>query len=150
MKTAFGLLAIVFSVSIAFSQSTPSISPIKEGIRVSKQFGEVQDTTNGIVRKHNGIDFTTVDGTPVLATGDGSVVQAAKVDKYGLMIKLTHTKDLQTVYAHLSKLNVKKGDHVKCGQVIGYSGHSGKSTFPHLHYEVLISGKNVDPIAYIQ
>ena len=91
------------------------------------------------VRKmHTGTDFSLPTGTPVYSTGDGEVVYTKnKFSGYGKHIKIKHGFGYQTLYAHLSEFSVKPGQKVKRGQIIGYSGNTGGSTAPHLHYEVV-------------
>lgn len=101
-------------------------------------------------KRHSGIDMAAPTGTPVYATADGAVSRADRSRTYGLVIYLEHGADLQTRYAHLSKLLVADGQSVKKGDVIGYVGSTGRSTGPHLHYEVRVDGVAVNPIPYMK
>jgi murein DD-endopeptidase MepM/ murein hydrolase activator NlpD len=100
-------------------------------------------------RFHHGMDFTAPRGTPIHATGDG-VVRAVKRSGrgYGNSVKIDHGYGYQTMYAHMQKYIVKKGQKIKRGDIIGFVGNSGLSTAPHLHYEVYKNGKKVNPINY--
>jgi len=102
------------------------------------------------VRKmHWGTDVSLPIGSPVYATGDGEIIATfTRFNGYGKYIKINHGFGYQTLYAHLSQFLVKPGQKVKRGQVIGYSGNSGASTGPHLHYEVIENGKKVNPVNY--
>jgi len=128
----------------------PAIQPVKNKDlkRIASGFGRRFHPILKIWRPHNGIDFTANVGTPVYATGDGKVVYAGRGNGFGIHIKIDHGFGYQTVYAHLSKMNVKKGQTVKRGQIIGYTGNTGLSAGPHLHYEVHYKGKPVNPVYY--
>jgi murein DD-endopeptidase MepM/ murein hydrolase activator NlpD len=97
---------------------------------------------------HAGVDFAAPTGTPILAAGAGKVSMAGPNGGYGLYVKLQHTSDVATAYAHLSRLGpgIKPGVAVRQGQVIGFVGSSGLSTGPHLHYEFHRAGKQVNPL----
>lgn len=100
-------------------------------------------------RMHTGLDFNARIGTPVIATGDGEIVTNAHGEGgYGICVNINHGHGFVTKYAHLSKMLVKPGQKVKRGQVIAYSGNTGYSTGPHLHYEVIKNGVKIDPINY--
>lgn len=126
----------------------PSIWPI-EGI-VTSSFGEREDPFNGEGAFHAGIDISAPYGTPIRATADGDVSSAAMGAGYGREIRLDHGHDLSTVYGHLSAIAVLPGQHVIRGQVIGYVGQSGRSTGPHLHYEVRVHNVPVNPHKYLR
>ena len=97
---------------------------------------------------HRGVDFAARRGTPLQAAGDGVVVAAGRNGAYGKYIRIRHRGQYSTAYAHLSRIaaGVRKGRRVKQGQIIGYVGSTGRSTGPHLHYEVLRSGKQINPL----
>lgn len=101
-------------------------------------------------RRHNGVDLAAPTGTPVYATADGVVGRADWFSSYGLYIAIDHGADLETRYAHLSKLAVAAGERVRKGDLIGYVGSTGRSTGPHLHYEVRMDGVAVNPIPYMK
>jgi len=129
----------------------PAIQPVsnRDLRRIGSFFGYRTDPFYKIKKFHEGVDFTAPVGTEVYATGDGVVtaVERLKVG-YGNYIVIDHGFSYETVYAHLSKFNVRRGQQVKRGQVIGYVGNTGKSTAPHLHYEVRRNGMPVNPIHY--
>jgi murein DD-endopeptidase MepM/ murein hydrolase activator NlpD len=97
---------------------------------------------------HDGIDLAAPTGTDIYATGNGTVVKAKRESSYGNLVEINHGFGYRTVYAHLSKIFVKAGDSVKRGQVIGHVGSTGRSTGPHLHYEVRYRGTPVNPEIY--
>lgn len=98
---------------------------------------------------HAGVDIEAPYGTPVVATADGQVIFAGMLSDYGKTVILKHPSGYQTLYAHLSSIEVIKGQKVKAGQVIGRVGSTGRSTGPHLHYEILIENKSIDPIKFL-
>lgn len=128
----------------------PSISPVENGNGlITSSFGLRLHPIKKVQKMHKGCDFKVPLGTPIYATSDGVVEIAENREKgYGKLIKIRHDESYQTMYAHLSDFNVKKGDKVKKGDIIGYSGNSGRSIKPHLHYEVYKDGKVVDPEDY--
>lgn len=97
---------------------------------------------------HNGMDFTAPPGTPIYATGDGTVTKVGLGSGYGKMIIIEHGFGYKTYYAHMSKYNTKVGRKVKRGEIIGYVGNTGLSSGPHLHYEVWKNGKVVNPVNF--
>lgn len=105
-----------------------------------------------VERMHWGMDFTAPVGTPVHATGDGKVIEVSGSAKsyvgFGLVITIDHGYGYETLYGHLSAFNVKRGQQVKRGDIIGYVGNTGGSTAPHLHYEVHKNGTKVNPANY--
>jgi murein DD-endopeptidase MepM/ murein hydrolase activator NlpD len=126
----------------------PSMWPI-EG-PVTSSFGEREDPFNGEGAFHSGIDISAPDGTPVRATADGEVSDANMGAGYGREVVLNHGHDVLTIYGHLSAIAVLPGQHVKQGQVVGYVGQSGRSTGPHLHYEVRVHNVPVNPHKYLR
>lgn len=99
---------------------------------------------------HAGVDFAASTGTPLYATADGVVIHAGWSSGYGRLVKIQHEFGIETRYAHLSKLNVTKGQRVSRGDRIGDMGASGRVTGVHLHYEVRVGGKPVNPMVYIK
>jgi murein DD-endopeptidase MepM/ murein hydrolase activator NlpD len=126
---------------------TPSIRPTKGYI--SRGFGIRIDPFTGRRQPHLGIDLATDIGTPVYATADGKVSFVGRDPGLGKMIRINHLSDYTTVYAHLSHVEVKRGEYVKRGEVIGAVGNTGYSTGPHLHYEVRFQGQPKNPLNYI-
>lgn len=126
----------------------PSLWPV-EG-RVTSTFGEREDPFNGEGAFHAGLDISAPTGTVVRATGDGMVDSAAAVNGYGREVIVDHGHGVHTVYGHLSGMIVIAGQHVSRGQIIGYVGQTGRSTGPHLHYEVRINNVPVNPHKYLR
>jgi len=129
----------------------PAIQPvsIKELTRFGSAFGMRLHPILQVVRMHEGIDLTCRRGTKVFATADGVVVESGYTPGgLGIRIFLDHGYGYKTTYGHLEKVLVKKGERVKRGDVIGLVGSTGLSTCPHLHYEVVVNGKKVNPINY--
>ncbi len=134
--------------------SIPSVKPVrsdklKRNIRLLSGFGRRIDPFTKVGRMHKGIDFTAPLGTPIYATGDGKIVEVTyKRTGYGYHVVIDHGYGYKTLYAHMSKIEVKKGQAVKKGQQIGLVGSTGRSTAPHLHYEVRLNGKAINPMHY--
>ena len=116
------------------------------GARLSSPFGMRKHPIDGFNKMHRGTDFAAPMGTPIMASGDGVITKAGWCGGGGNCIKIKHNSTYQTVYAHMSKFarGMKTGVRVKQGQTIGYVGSTGKSTGPHLHYEVIVNGKKVN------
>ncbi len=116
------------------------------GARLSSPFGMRKHPIDGFNKMHKGTDFAAPLGTPIMASGDGIVKKAGWCGGGGNCVKIKHNSTYQTVYAHMSKFGrgIKSGVRVKQGQIIGYVGSTGKSTGPHLHYEVIVNGKKVN------
>ena len=127
--------------------STPSIWPTRGW--VTSGFGFRKSPFTGLREKHEGWDIAARSGSPVRATADGEVVVEGRQSGYGNMIEINHGYGVVTRYGHNSKHMVKAGDHVKRGQIISLVGNTGRSTGPHLHYEVLLHGIPVSPKNYI-
>lgn len=133
------------------SETIPAGFPIKpqDRIRLASGYGErIHPITKERVF-HTGIDIMAKSGTPIYATGDGSVELAQYDDKKGYFVKISHSEKYQTQYNHLKSFAVFKGSLIKKGQLIGYVGSSGRSFTPHVHYEVHEDGKAVDPKRFI-
>ena len=116
------------------------------GARLSSPFGMRKHPIDGYNKMHQGTDFAAPMGTPIMASGDGVIKKAGWCGGGGNCVKIKHNSTYQTVYAHMSKFarGIKSGVRVKQGQTIGYVGSTGKSTGPHLHYEVIVNGKKVN------
>ncbi|MDC1079123.1 peptidoglycan DD-metalloendopeptidase family protein [Candidatus Pelagibacter sp.] len=116
------------------------------GARLSSSFGMRKHPIDGFNKMHRGTDFAAPMGTPIMASGNGIVLKASWCGGGGNCVKIKHNSTYETVYAHMSKFarGIKKGVRVKQGQTIGYVGSTGKSTGPHLHYEVIVNGKKVN------
>lgn len=118
-----------------------------DGARISSGFGMRKHPVLGYSKMHKGMDFAAPTGTPIYAAGDGIVEKAGRNGSFGNYIRIRHNSKLKTAYAHLHKIkpSVQAGSRVRQGQVIGYVGTTGRSTGPHLHYEVLLNNKQVNP-----
>ncbi len=140
-----------FNSNIKYWSSVPSRMPmdIKRGIYISSYYGYRDDPFHDRKQFHAGDDFSAKIGTPVKCTGNGVVTKAQFDSRFGNFIEIDHGFGYKTVYAHLKDgLLVKKGDNVKRGQSIAYLGNTGRSTAPHLHYEVKFKNKTVNPRKY--
>jgi len=134
-----------------FLAAMPAIQPInnKNLKRLSSYYGYRMDPFYKVMKFHEGVDFSAPEGTEIYATGNGTVVKVKHSKRsYGNSILIDHGYGYQTFYAHCKKILVKKGQKVKRGQVIATVGNTGKSTAPHLHYEVRKNGKAINPINF--
>lgn len=132
------------------AQQAPFASPVKSSFRFTSSFGYRRDPKNGGRRMHKGVDFAAGLGTPLYATADGVVTHAGWSSGYGRLVKIKHKFGIETRYAHLSKIRVAPGQRVSRGERIGDMGASGRVTGVHLHYEVRVDGKAVNPMIYIK
>lgn len=131
--------------------SIPAIQPVKnkELKRVASGFGRRIDPYYKKLKFHYGVDFSAPKGTPIYATGNGTVSKTKRSRRgFGNHIVIDHGYGYQSLYAHMIKYTVRKGQKVKRGDIIGYVGSTGKSTAPHLHYEVHKDGKKINPVYY--
>lgn len=129
----------------------PSIQPIrnKDLKRVASGYGYRKDPFTKKPRMHWGMDFTAPRGTPIYATGDGIVKRADnRASGFGKHIRIDHGFGYVSLYAHMSKYKVKRGQKVKRGEIIGYVGNTGRSAGPHLHYEIFKDGKKINPLNF--
>jgi len=127
--------------------STPSIVPVR-GI-LTDGFGGRSDPFTGEKGNHGAVDISSAAGQPVRAPADGIIVKADWANGYGNVVYISHGYGLSTRYGHLAKFNARPGQKVKRGEVIGFVGSTGRSTGPHLHYEVRMNGNPVNPLEYI-
>ena len=141
-RTGFATPAPMGSVNV------PSRSPLQSATLTSDYGMRVHPVLGGR-RNHKGIDLAQPSGTPVYATADGVIGKAEWFSTYGNYIQIEHGGEMQTRYAHLSGYAVAAGEQVRKGQLIGYVGSTGRSTGPHLHYEVRVAGEAVDPTPYM-
>ncbi len=118
-----------------------------DGARISSGFGMRKHPVLGYSKMHKGMDFAASVGTPIYAAGDGKVEYSGRFSSYGNYVRISHNSKLKTAYAHMHRIapGVKPGSRVRQGQVIGYVGTTGRSTGPHLHYEVMVNSKQVNP-----
>ena len=125
----------------------PSLWPVEGPMTGS--FGERLDPFNGEGSFHAGLDISTPYGSPVRAAGDGIVDSAERVAGYGMIVDIEHSRGIVTRYAHLAGFTVAPGQAVRAGEIIGHVGRTGRSTGPHLHYEVRVNGTPVNPVKYL-
>ena len=128
--------------------SVPSRMPL-ENARMTSDYGM---RTHPVLQRrlgHKGVDLAAPTGTPIYATADGFVSKAEAFSSYGNFVSIEHGARIQTRYAHMSRIAVSDGTWVKKGDLIGYVGSTGRSTGPHLHYEVRIDGQAVNPVPYM-
>jgi murein DD-endopeptidase MepM/ murein hydrolase activator NlpD len=149
LDKAPALAAASIAPMVASKVSIPSRVPV-DGFRLTSDYGIRVHPVLGGRRAHKGIDLATPVGTPVHAPADGVIAKAEWFSSYGLYIQVEHGGELETRYGHLSRLNVAAGQFVHKGDVIGYVGTTGRSTGPHLHYEVRVAGIAVNPVPYMQ
>jgi murein DD-endopeptidase MepM/ murein hydrolase activator NlpD len=119
-----------------------------DGARLSSRYGRRKHPILGYTKMHRGVDFAARRGTPVMAAGDGKVEYAGRKGGYGKYVRIRHNSDYKTAYAHLHRYGrgIRGGKRVRQGQIIGYVGSTGRSTGPHLHYEILRNGRQINPL----
>ncbi len=127
----------------------PSVQPVSQ-LSFTSNFGIRSDPFRGTAAMHAGVDIPGPTGTPIYATADGIVSNAERKGGYGNMVEVNHGKGIATRYGHLSRITVAANTRVNRGQLIGLMGSTGRSTGPHLHYEVRIDGHAVNPIPFLQ
>ncbi len=132
------------------AQKAPFATPVKSAFRFTSGYGYRRDPKTGGRRMHSGVDFAASTGTPIYSTADGVVVHSGWSAGYGRLVKIRHEFGIETRYAHLSKLRVNVGQRVSRGERIGDMGASGRVTGTHLHYEVRVGDKAVNPMIYIK
>ena len=131
--------------------SIPAIQPVanNELTRLASGFGIRMHPILKVRKQHTGLDFSAPRGTPIYATGDGQVITVrTNFGGYGKEVEIDHGFGFVTKYAHMDSFNVKKGQKIKRGECIGYVGNSGRSTAPHLHYEIIKDGQKINPVHY--
>lgn len=128
----------------ALARATPSVWPISGWL--SSAYGYRKDPYTGLPDFHAAIDIAAERGKPIRATADGTVESVGYLGNYGNQVLLNHGHTIATRYGHLSGFNVRLGQKVKRGEVIGYVGATGRATSPHLHYEIIIDGKTMNPL----
>jgi murein DD-endopeptidase MepM/ murein hydrolase activator NlpD len=150
-----GLSDRIVKVSLTTSQiyflfkNVPNGSPLRETI-VTSRFGYRRHPVNGERDFHPGVDLRAKIGTPVYATANGIVEYAGKKGNYGKLIIVQHNYGFKTLYGHLSKINVKTGQFIEKGQLIGYTGRTGLINGPHLHYEIRYLQRPLNPVNFIK
>ena len=135
----------------ALLAATPAIQPVsnKELTRLASGFGYRIDPVYKTTKFHAGLDFAAPQGTPIYATADGVVKVAGNLGNgYGNHVVINHGFGYETLYGHMVRIKVRNGQRIRRGEVIGWVGSTGKSTGPHLHYEVHKNGRDLDPIYF--
>jgi murein DD-endopeptidase MepM/ murein hydrolase activator NlpD len=125
----------------------PSMWPVNG--HVLSRYGDREDPFSGEGAIHTGVDLSAAIGTPVHAAADGVIYQAEYAGRYGKMVIIEHGNGMTTRYAHLSRFDVVPGQEIRRGEVLGYSGNTGRVTAPHLHFEVRVGGSPVNPYPYL-
>ncbi|MGB7436336.1 MAG: M23 family metallopeptidase [Candidatus Acidiferrum sp.] len=148
ITTSFSGLRLMPAMSFADSNYTPSIWPVIG--HITDGFGERLDPFSGEGAFHTGVDVSADYGAPVHVTADGIVTAVTTHTGYGRVVVVDHGFGITTLYAHLSSYAIAAGTHVRRGEVIGYTGISGRSTGPHVHYEVRVNNAPVNPWRYMK
>lgn len=130
------------------SARLPTAPPVPRGTIVTREFGPARDPFTGRKALHPGVDFGLPPGAPVHAAGGGTVTGAGRDPVWGYYVRIRHTERTETFYAHLLRPGVRAGQQVARGEVVGWTGQSGASTGPHLHFEMRLHGERVDPMPY--
>lgn len=138
--------ALYLGSEVSGARGGALVLPI-EHARISSEYGVRADPLHGRQRFHEGIDFAAPAGSPVHAVANGQVIFAGQYAGYGRVIAVRHSEKVTTLYAHCWASRVAVGDVVKAGTVLGFVGESGRATGPHLHFELRVKGKSVDPKA---
>jgi murein DD-endopeptidase MepM/ murein hydrolase activator NlpD len=128
-------------------ESVPVGTPLSG--KINSGFGYRRDPFNSRLALHSGVDIEAKSQQPVIATADGTVKHAGWYKGYGKTVIIKHKHGYKTLYGHLSRVDVNKDQRVKSGDIIGHAGSTGRSTGTHLHYEVIIGGKNINPMRYL-
>jgi murein DD-endopeptidase MepM/ murein hydrolase activator NlpD len=132
------------------AQMAPFAVPVKSAFRFTSPYGYRRDPKTGGRRMHKGTDFASGHGTDIFATADGVVVEAGWHSGFGRLVRIKHAFGIETLYAHNTNLRVTKGQRVSRGDHIADMGSTGRSTGTHLHYEIHVNGKSVNPMIYIK
>lgn len=149
LNARLGRLLPTLEKTMERETSRPVGAPIGGQMAVSSDYGLRGNPFGRGHEFHNGIDFTVDVGTPILATGPGVVEDAGYEGPNGNRVSINHNFGYRSVFAHLSKISVKPGDKIVRGQLIGYSGNTGRSSGPHLHYTLYYKGRTIDPERYL-
>ncbi len=144
----FQALADAYEEREAYLASIPSISPVERGY-LGSSYGYRRDPFTGQRVFHRGQDIVAPTGTPIVAPAAGRVTRAGRSGGLGIAVYLSHGRGVTSRFGHMSRLKVKAGQRVQRGEIIGYVGSTGRSMGSHLHYEILLSGKHIDPREFI-
>lgn len=147
-KQSYDEIIRILEEEASMRDCTPSIRPLRGGF-LSSRFGRRMDPFTGRITRHKGVDYFARTGTPVMASADGVITMAKKNGSMGLTVEVNHGNGFKTRYAHLARLHVKRGKRIKRGEILGVVGNTGRSTGPHLHYEVIFRKQHRDPLNYI-
>lgn len=147
-RAGYVALLDTFSARKTLAAHLPAISPAARGWS-SSAYGFRMDPFTGRRAFHRGVDISLPVGSPVRATADGTVVAVEKQQGFGLSVRIDHGQGLTTVYSHLDRALVRRGEQVRRGAAVALSGNTGRSTGPHLHYEVRLNGRAVNPRPYL-
>lgn len=147
-EDSFALLDLMLTRRTGIDASLPSYSPVDYPY-LSSSFGWRRNPVTGRHSMHEGLDFAAPSGTPIYASSGGVVTQARFRSGYGNLVEIIHGNGLSTRYAHASSIKVKEGDLVEKGQTIALVGSTGRSTGPHLHFEVRMGGHPLDPVLFL-
>lgn len=139
-------LSAAWQRELEIMKSLPLRTPIAVEHRLSSGFGTRRDPFTGQASRHEGLDYVAPYGSPIVATAPGRVVRAQYFGPYGRTVDVDHGRGFTTRYAHMSKIQVSLGDTVAAGDVLGNLGNTGRSTGPHLHYEVRFQGRPINPV----
>lgn len=148
-REAVGQEERVWRETVTWLEGLPLGLPVAGRPSLTSSFGTRSDPLTGRLAQHSGVDFDVPVGTPILAAGSGVVIEAGWDGQYGYAVVVQHHQGYSTRYAHASQLKVQRGERVQRGDVVALSGNSGRSTGPHLHFEVLRGGQAVDPANYL-
>ena len=150
VRQATGMLGRIAGVMTKLNgvlAQLPTTWPVRAAI--NSEFGPRPSPWTGETEFHRGIDIATAEGQPVRAPAPGAIAFAGIQGTYGLSVVVDHGADVHTLYGHLSRVAVRRGERVERGQLLGQSGNTGRSTGPHLHYEITIAGRPVNPRAHL-
>ncbi|MEO1091569.1 MAG: M23 family metallopeptidase [Pseudomonadota bacterium] len=130
--------------------TVPLAPPVRAKHRLTSGFGPRRDPLRGVRAFHRGIDLAAPKGTPIHATADGTVIKVGRRGAYGNRIELDHGNGVRTLYAHLHQYHVRRGEQVEVGEVIGLMGRTGRTTGNHLHYEVIVDDRPLNPRRFLR
>ena len=148
VESSFRKLIAALEADSALAQKIPVIHPMKNGHAIKKRFEIVYDPFTDSELPHRGIDYVAVEGDTVYATGAGMVIEVRKHRGFGLSVKVDHSHNIRTFYAHLGQSLVKQGETVKRGQPIALIGESGTQSSLGLHYEIRLDGISINPESF--